>query len=775
MFKEFFSTLRRNKIAFFLNVIGLSVAFTVLSVIVFQVTYDFGYDRSYKDLDRLYNLIYFDKVGEEYGTHASVPLAGAIGTNIPGIEAYTSIGYGGRYKLEITDAQGNKKEYTENYNTATPGFFSVFSPEILAGDPKTCLDGEYSAALPQSIAVRLFGNEPALGKSFKVGNSLMTVSLVYKDFPKNSSINNAIIHKLDNSDWSEWSYVPYLKLVPGVTESEVINKIAAMDMPGMSKEDRNSYKERLKFELTPMKDLYFNSKMKGEDVSKGNLSTTLSLIAIAILITGIAYVNFINFSTALAPVRIKRINTQKVMGAMPGELRRNIIFEAVFISLIAYGLSFVWTLLFTASPAANFFTADLTLSSNVWTLIYIGLVAIAGGVVTGCYPAFYMTSFPPAMVLKGSFALTPKGTRLRNSLLLFQFITTIVLITVASFIKIQHSYMQNMGTGFDRENIVYVSITQELRKQKDAFLNELTARPEISDYTLSRFLPGQVGMQWGRDFDGKVVQFYSWPVGHNFLRFFNIKIAEGTDFFAHNEKGVNKIIFNRKFIDKFGIEDVIGKEIGCFRNIAKVVGVAENINFNSVRDEVEPMAFVCGDDQGDSYILLKVSGTRLPETMDYIRKTYKQFSVTDGDIGFLDQRMARLYQKEENFAKLISIFGFITILISLMGIYGLIIFNARFKLKEIGVRKVNGGTEAQMLVLLNKGFLKLILFSFIIAVPIAWYIVNQWLAAFPYRTTIYWWVFLLAGIVTLIITMLTVSYQSWKAANVNPVDILKSE
>ncbi|MCC8173740.1 MAG: hypothetical protein LIO65_04960 [Odoribacter sp.] len=250
---------------------------------------------------------------------------------------------------------------------------------------------------------------------------------------------------------------------------------------------------------------------------------------------------------------------------------------------------------------------------------------------------------------------------------------------------------------------------------------------------------------------------------------------EGEDFFEHKEAGVNKIIFNQKFVEQFEIEDIIGKEIGSFRNNGSVVGVVENINFNSVKTPVEPMAFICGDDQWDEYVLLKINGTSVPATMEHIKKVGKQFSINELNIGFLDKKMATLYQKEENFARLISVFGFITILISLMGIYGLIVFNSRFKMKEIGIRKVNGATESQMLIFLNKSFFQLILLSFVLAVPIAWYFITKWLATFPYRTPIYWWVFLLAGMTVLLITLLTVSYQSWKAATINPVNTLKAE
>lgn len=770
MLREFFITLKRNKLAFVLNLIGLSVAFTILTVIAFQVFYEFGYNRSYKDKERIFLQEYYDRIGTSYSAHYCVPGIEDFAKNIPEIEAYCAIHRGWDQVISTTDSAGKKTEYWESFFRVTPGFFDVFSPEIVAGDPKTCLEGEYSVALSESITRKFFGTESALGKNVNIGNTPVTVTLVYKDFPENSSMKNGVLYRLKDDSWSEWSYLPYYKLAKGASPEEVAKKINERNSYGGETE---SGEKRLDFYLIPIKDIYFTAK--SEIGEKGNLNTSLCLIAIAIIIIGIAYVNFINFSTALAPVRIKRLNTQKVMGAMQGQLRRGIVFESLVLSLFAFGLSLVWTSLFTASPISDFFTANLDFGANWYVLAGIAAIACLMGIVAGLYPAYYMTSFSPALVLKGTFALTPKGIRLRNSLLLFQFITTIVLITVAVFIKLQHQYMQNMSLGYDRENIVYVSLNDDLHKQLNAFENELRTRPEIKDYTTSRFLPGQVGMGWGRPFDGRMVNFYAWPVAHNFLRFFNIRIAEGTDFFAHNEKGVNKIIFNRKFVEKFGIENIIGKEIGCFRNMGQIVGVAENINFRSVREEITPMAFVCGDDQGINYALIKVSGTNLPETIAFIHKTFRQFSDKDGDVKFLDETMNQMYQKEANFAKLISIFGLITIVIALMGIYGLILFNARYKVKEIGIRKVNGATEAQMLVLLNKGFLKLISVSFVLAVPMAWYIVNVWLSGFPYRVTIYWWVFLLSGVITLLITLLTVSYQSWKAATVNPVETLKNE
>lgn len=773
---RFLSTIRQNKVAFGLNIIGLSVAFTVLTVIILQVNYEFNYDNFYKDTDRIYRLEYFDKVGDEYGNAICAPLIDNFAEAIPGIESLCLLWDGWDVKITTTDTQGNKRELQIPFNKATPGFFDTFSPEIIAGDTKTCLEGDLSVAISESIAKKIFGYSDPLGKSFEINGTSVTVQLIYKDFPENSTVKNSIYMKLESEDWSEWSQHAYFKLATGVSPDEMTKKLQAMDLPGVPKDDLTYYKERLAFCLTPMKDLYFKSPVLAQTSDRGNIATTFSLLAIAILIISIAYVNFINFSTALAPIRIKKINTQKVMGATPGELRRTIIGESLLISMIALGLSYVWTNLFIASPAASFFTANLSVFTHIPLAIGIFCIALVLGVLAGIYPAFYMTSFQPALVLKGSFALSPTGTKLRNSLLLFQFVTTIVLITTAAFIKLQHTYMQNMNTGYERENVLYIQLNGELKKQMASFTNELMARTEILDNARTAFLPGNVQMGWGRSFDGKKVVFTAWPVSHNFLRFFNINIESGTDFFEHNEKGANKVIFNHKFLEKYDFkEDIIGKDVGCFNNMGRVVGIAKDVNFNSVREAIDPMAFICGDDQQENYILLKVSGKGLPETINYIRKVCKQFSSENREVKFLNETVAKLYQKEENFAKLISIFSLITILISLMGIYGLILFNARFKMKEIGVRKVNGATEAEMIIFLNKGFLKLILISFVVAVPAAWYIVSTWLESFPYKTPIHWWVFLAAGTTTFIITILTVSWQSWKAASANPVKALKND
>ena len=770
MLREFLFTLKRNRIAFGLNVAGLSVAFTVLTVIAFQIVYEFGYDRSYRQADRMFLIERYDKVFENYQYGICTPLAELIAASVPEVEAYALVQQTDEKIFRIADG-ADGSDFSACQSFVSPGFFGVFTPEIIAGDPATCFGQPGSVALPLSLARKFFGEDRPLGKVVETGGKQSTVQLVYKDFPVNSTIRNAVLSPIEVNQWSEWSYMTYLIFRPGTDIGEVVRKMASLEIPNPT--FKELLKERMEYELTPVKDLYFYGKTV--DLKKGNMNTTLSLIAIALLTIVVAYVNFINFSAALAPLRIRRINTQKVLGGTQARLRRNIIFEAGILSLLGFGLSLLWTDFVLSSPLMYFFTAEKALSAHLLLLAGGAVFALVLGLLAGIYPAFYVTSFPPAMVLKGSFALTPKGKYFRNSLLSFQFIVTMVLLIAACFIKIQHNYMLNLETGLNKENVLYVPMSGEMRKQAAAFVQELKTDPRILDCTLSGNIPGYVGSVWGRELDGKGIYFTSWPVDHNFLRFFDIKLLEGTGFPETMEAGADKIIVNREFLRKYGLEDILGKKIGCYANEGTIVGVAEDIHFNSVSEAITPMAFVYGDDQYHRFTLIRVSGRELSATIDHIRKTGERFSDRECQVNFLDQAMANLYQREENFARLISVFGAVTVLIALMGIYGLILFNSRFKLKEIGIRKVNGATVGGLLVWLNKSFLGLLLLSFVVAVPLAWYIVREWLAGFAYRTPLYWWVFPAAGGLILLITLLTISYQSWKAATINPVETLKNE
>jgi len=611
------------------------------------------------------------------------------------------------------------------------------------------------------------------------------VGAIYKDFPKNSSVTNALFSKLDDRRWDMWSYLGFFQLTPDVDVAELNRKLnirEVIDFGSLNEQAAEHFGEdskRYNFAIKPVKEIYFSQTVtNGYGGAKtGNKTMSYVIMLIGIIIMAIAYVNFTNFSSALAPSRVKGINTQRVMGASQGELRVAMMTEAAMISLLSFLLSLLWVYLFSTSALSNAFFDNPGLSANSDILVITGVLSVVFGLLAGAYPAVYMTSFQPALVLQGSFALSPRGIRLRNTLITIQFLTAVVLIVGASFIKLQHDYLRNRQMGMDLNNVVGVNIIQEktIVSQLSAVANEIMESPYVFDYTSAGAIPGHVGMGWGRDFDGTTIQVWTWPVAHNFLRFFKIPVVEGNDFFEHHEAGANRYIFNKKTVERFDLVSPIGKEMNGYQNRGVVVGIAQDVNFVSLHKGVEPLVFVCGDEMQTFFLFLKVDAQHTQEAMSHIKSVCSKFGENEINVFPLDEAMDLLYRKEADLANIISLFSLIAIIISLMGIYGLIIFNAKFKVREIGIRKVNGASEAEIILLLNKGFLKIIALAFVIAVPVSWYMVHDWLKGFPYRVSIHWWVFVLAGIITILITLLTVSYQSWKAAVQNPVRSLKTE
>ncbi|MCL2728140.1 MAG: ABC transporter permease, partial [Bacteroidales bacterium] len=662
--KNCWTTFSRFKTATFLNVAGLSAAFAVFIVIATQLRYEFTYDTSYKNIDHLYRFELYDSLSQNYGFSTCLPLFEAIAENIPGIEVFGAYQADGKRLFTRIDEHGNRRIYYEQRGAVTSGFLDVFSLEIVAGDAKAALEGPQQCIIPQSMAQRIFGNENPIGQTLlmEAYEREFLVGAVYKDFPKNSSLINALFSKLENRSWEQWSYTGFFRLTPGVDVSEVNRKINESDAAslGISGEEALEVMEwatKYSFSMNRVKEIYFSKTVRqGYGGSKvGNKTMSYILMLIGVLIVVVAYVNFTNFSTAMAPVRIKSINTRRVMGGTRGELRSAVMTEAAITSFLSFILSLLWVWLFSQSSLSTAFFVDSSLESNIDILVITGVMSILIGFLAGAYPAVYMTSFQPALILKGSFALTPQGIRLRNILITIQFFTATTLIVGALFIKLQHSYMRNQPIGMERENIVVIEVMneKEITTHIDAVANQMMENVHVRDYTTSMSKPGFVGMGWGRVFDGKQVQMRVLPVRYNFLRFFNIPVIEGDDFFEHNQRGGSRVIFNKKTVDNFGLDDPIGKELSDDSGL--VVGVAANANFASLRQEIEPLAFVCSDNWPTFYLYLKIDAQDTPSTVAHIKNVFSRFSPNEINLSFFDDDINNLYVNEANLANIISL------------------------------------------------------------------------------------------------------------------------
>jgi len=779
IFRNFFYVLKRFKTSSILNIIGLSAAFAVFTVTLIQVNYDLSYDRNFKNADdtNFFSMSYLNGDG---GTTMPTTMGRDIITKFPEVKSYCLVNPISKSELlvDVLNSKGIRQKFITSITPVTAGFLDVFTPEIVSGSTKNLFDGQGKAMITESTAKKLFGIENPIGKTiyFHFSKHLynnqktnsVTVQAVCKDFPENCSIVNGIYTLLPDDEPSNYNYNGYF-IVNKNSYNKLLLELNSEKFFGKENwKEMNKSEDKVIVELTPLNKAHF-------DFEKGRLTTTLSLLAIGILTLIIAYVNFLNFSISISPARVKGLNIQKIIGASPFKLKLILSSEAALFSLLAFLLALLYVVLLKDTFISDYFSADMSLSANKILLGVIGMVALLFGMLFGSYPARYIVSFQPAVALRGSFAMSAKSVRLRNILITLQFVAAITLIIVAMFIHLQNSFMNHRSWGIQKENIVYLPYGQ-LKINMHTFGEELKKDPRILDYTASQFLPGHVGMSWGRKFEGKQVNAWIWPVQVNFPEFFGVKIAEGRDFQDADSTG-NKhaIIFNECFLKIHQLKNIQGKDFPGFDMSLTVTGIAKNINYTSLRDSIRPMGFAILGNQFMNWFFVKLSGKDVPGAIENIKRTWEKNSDEDFNVKFLDASMDKLYKNENNLAKLISVFGLITILIAIMGVYGLIVFNARYKSKEIALRKVNGASVKEIMLMLNRSVLIQLAIAFVVAVPLSYYIVHRWLEQFAYKTTVYWWIFLLAGLLVFAITLITVSLQSYKAATANPVDVIKNE
>ena len=478
-------------------------------------------------------------------------------------------------------------------------------------------------------------------------------------------------------------------------------------------------------------------------------------------------------------MRIKSINTQKVLGSSDTLLRRSLLIEAALISFIAWLVSLVIVWGLDWAEALPFIEADLSLVSNLPIVFLCGIVALVIGWLAGIYPAYYITSFPPALVLKGSFGLSPSGRKLRTTLICVQFVVSIVLIIGACFVQIQNSYMRNFSLGFDKDQVAIVELNETMyNKHHDTYVNRLKENPGIEDVA---FAMEKVGSKDGYNtnggnYKGKDFQYFIIIASSNFLRVMGIPVIEGRDFSKADELSDHvSYIFNRTAME--GLDMQVGDAFDSY-SPGHLIGFSDDVKFTSLRGGEDNIAFLVGNfgySLPISYIRLK-AGSDIHAVVGHIQETMRELDPSyPFNIEFYDEIFNHLYRKEENLRDLVTVFSLLAIIISLVGVFGLVVFETQYRRKEIGIRKVHGATVGEILLMFNKVYLRIVGICFVIAAPIAWQGAKMWLEGFAYKTPLHWWVFLIALLIVTVIPLLTVSFQNWKAANENPVNSIKSE
>lgn len=784
--RNFLTTLRRFKLASALNILGLSVAFAAFMVIMMQVHYENTFDACYKKTGRIYRIANsFDST--TYSPISSRPFLDIVFAASPQIEASSLVAvFSSPIYINIDRGDGRVIGFRETQSSIYRGMLDIFDYEILEGTADA-LNEPRKVLLPQSIAKKFFPEGGAVGRIIRNGDAdsiTYEVGGVYRDFPANSSIANNIKFRMPDDEnlkvWGNNNYNGYVLLHEAANPEDVARMMT--ELVGKAEMPEWMGTKRPQVRLSPVEDLYYDTTMDVDLMPKGNKATTNVLFMIAILVVLIAAINFVNFSTSLTPIRIKSINTQKVLGSMVSTLRAALVFEAVGICLISYVISIFLVSGMNSIGMSGVFSWPIDFAGYM-PAVYMTLgVAILVGFVSGIYPAVYTTSFPPALVLKGSFGMSPEGRRLRNMLIGFQFVVSIALIVAAVFMQLQNKYVRSFDSGMDTEQVAMVDLNDELSgKYKDALVNNLKSSSLISDvaFAMSRFGSGDFYMTWGRQFrDGESINFTCMPVSYNFIDVMGLEMVEGRTFQEGDcEKENGTFIFNEVTQKqyKLTLDDQVEGHTGTKTDI---VGFVKDFNFMSLRQSIQPLAlYEFGPNawQELSVAYIKIKGNPY-EAVDHIKSAIGKIDPAyPVDVEFFDTMFNLVYQKETKTTALITFFSLLAVMISLVGVFGLVVFETQFRRKEIGIRKVHGATVGEILAMFNRNFVRIVLICFVVAAPLAWFGITMWLESFAYKTPIYWWVFLFALVVVMIITLCTVTIQSWKAATENPVKSIKSE
>lgn len=782
-----------------LNIVGMAMAFAALYVIMVQVNFDLGYNKKVKDSDRIYAISMPDWFTPgNWRTTLSRPLCENVINNVSCVECggTTSIGKGYSEKFSLQE-DGSGSFYL-NVSQSSLGAFKVFSVEAVEGSIDNIVPWK-DLVISDTKAEKLGLHVGDVIYSHNHGATMQqyNIAAIYKHFPSNTDLSEieCFVNMGDlNIDlFSEWSY-PYFVKLNSADDIEpfekqafdyvvkTFNNMANEHGEELSEEDRKEAESRLKIKLFPFDEMYFEKTISSAGRS-GSKTTTYTLLAIAILVIVIAFINFINFFFALVPVRLKSVNTRKILGASRSNLVFGIVVESVVMIIVALALAAGIVKLFCGSTFAALIPCSALISNNIAIAFGTALGGIVLAIISSLYPALYITAFPPAFALKGSFGTASKGMAFRVGLICFQFIVSLILIICASFVTMQRQYMLHYDMGFDRSNLLQVNTSSKIAAMRESATSELKNNPEIKDVT---FASGDIvtsfRMDWGRPFKGEQINFKCYPVQHNFLDFMGIEIVEGRNFTDSDELCDNGVfIFNEAARDKYGL--TLEDKIHGHQTETDIVGICKNFNYKALSEGIEPFAlYIFGKNPWTTLNTLYIRtqpGADIPTLIDWIKTKLNEMDPSvpkeEFDVMFFDSRLDSEYGRERNTSRIILLFTVLAITISLMGVFGLVMFEAEHRRKEIAIRRINGASVVDVLKMFNIKFIRIVIVCFVLSIPISWLIVDAYLKGFAYRMPTHWWVFFSAFLSVMIVTLIVVTLRCLSAALSNPIKSIKTE
>ena len=785
MFKNYLKialrNIKRHKGYSFINIVGLAIGMACCILILLWVQDELSYDRFHENADDIYRVIQDINFTDHSTTWAITQ--GPLGPSLK--EDYSEIINAVRITGRGLRLTYDEKSYDEGVGMADGSIFEMFTFPLIKGDPATALSDPFSIILTEEMAAKYFGEEDPIGKIIKADNQWdFQVTGVMKNVPRNSHLQfdflipfifgRELNYTVDR--WGNSQFRTYVQLQKGVAGQEVIQKISGhlFEKPTIEKD------ARLNLQALTWIHLYSNYEY---DSAHGDIMyvTLFSIIAFFILL--IACINFMNLATARSGNRAKEVGMRKVAGAHRTDIIKQFYGESILLAFIAllFAVVFVWLLL----PVFNNLAAkelSMNLSGNLSILLGLLCIAILTGIISGSYPALFLSAFQPVMVLKGSRLSGSKGSIFRKILVVFQFSLTILLIVCTAGVYNQINYMRNRKLGYDREHMIYFGMRGDMRTQFDAVKNELLQNPNILGVTASSNVPtygytfSNSLWRWEGQSPDEEILMRAVFIDVDYFKTFGMEIAEGRSFSREFPTDATEaIMINEEAVKAMGMESAIGKRLSIQDNNFNIIGVVKNYHFRSLRQKIDPLILIYNP--GNSRALFaRLRSDNIPQTIGYIENLWKKFAPGfPFNYRFLDEALDMLYRSEQRIGTLFQYFSFLAILISCLGLLGLASFMAEKRTKEIGIRKVLGASISNIAMLLSKEFTKWVLVANVIAWPIAYFAVSKWLQSYVYKANITIWSFILSGVLALFIALITVSYQSIKAALANPIDSLRYE
>ncbi len=792
MFKNYLKiawrNIAKNKIFSLLNVAGLTVGLLCSLLIYLWINDEFAINNYHENNDRLYSVYNKFTLQGKLDTDYKTPslLSNQLKLKIPEIEKAAAISW------PHTKTFTNKtKAFKQKGIFVDRDYLSMFSFNFLEGTATTALASPTDIVISRKMAEKFFGStQNAIGKMLTYENSVQyQVSAVFENISEANTekydfyLHKDVFLKMHSSWIKEMTNFGATATFILLKEGTDIKKVETKVKDFLKEQVKDTPDLDIELGLQPYSDKYLYSEFENGVVSGGRIENVRIFSIIAFFILLIACINFMNLSSAGALKRSKEVGVRKVLGARKRVLINQFLGEAILVSLISAAFSLI--LLVLVLPMFNELVDKdinlLDLSPIFW--LGVLLIALFTGLLSGSYPAVMMSSFRATEIFRKSTHLGISAKWIRKGLVVFQFALSIILITVMIITSQQISFIKNHNLGFDRQNVMLFQFDGELINKYSVFRNRALQLSGVESMTLMSgnpldFKNNGSSAYWLERPNNVWTQFNTLAVGDDFVKTWGTEMLMGTDFSINNLSDNNDFIINEKALKLMGFENPIGKRIYHWEREGRIIGVMKDFHFSSIKSTIEPLIIRYTDSSKEfaQFVMVKINATNIKATINALQALHKEMNPSFPlDYSFLDTEYDMLYKSDTMFFRLSKYFSLMAIFISCLGLFGLVMFTSQQKIKEIGIRKVLGSSVSGITILLAKDFLKLVLFAIIIGSPIAWYFMSQWLANYQYKITMPWWAFILADVMIAAIAIVTLSFQSIKAATTNPIKSLRTE